>query len=107
MQKWKRSRQKEINNCKIKEQEEKNVPVLLPLGVIEEHGPHLPLGTDIYTSCTICRNVHKKATEMEKECIIAPPFYWGRRVLFVGFGRIPQRFIWRRSKKGGTIWLCW
>jgi creatinine amidohydrolase len=24
--------------------------VLLPLGVLEEHGPHLCLGTDIYTA---------------------------------------------------------
>ena len=22
--------------------------VLLPIGIIEEHGPHLPLGNDIY-----------------------------------------------------------
>lgn len=31
------------------------VPVLFPLGVIEEHGPHLPLGTDIYLSYAICK----------------------------------------------------
>lgn len=24
--------------------------VLVPVGVVEEHGPHMPLGTDIYVS---------------------------------------------------------
>ena len=28
-----------------------NIPALFPLAVIEEHGPHLPLGADIYWSC--------------------------------------------------------
>ena len=29
---------------------DKNAIVLLPMGVIEEHGPQLCLGTDIYTA---------------------------------------------------------
>ena len=33
------------------------VPVLFTLGVIEEHGPHLPLGTDIYLSYAICKMI--------------------------------------------------
>ena len=27
---------------------EQEAIVLFPVGIIEEHGPHLPLGTDIY-----------------------------------------------------------
>jgi creatinine amidohydrolase len=56
---------------------DKNALVLLPLGVIEEHGPHLCLGTDIYTahiqSVFIKQRLEKKGISV----VIAPPFYWG------------------------------
>lgn len=61
----------------IKEFGEKDIPVLLPLGVIEEHGPHLPLGTDIYYSYGVCRKIQDAIRQSGKECLIAPPFYWG------------------------------
>ncbi len=51
--------------------------VLLPLGVIEEHGPQLCLGTDIYTAITYCRFVQERLAQQGVEAIIAPPFYWG------------------------------
>lgn len=52
-------------------------PVLFPLGVIEEHGPHLPLGSDIYWSISMCRMVKEKLHREGRECVIAPPYYWG------------------------------
>lgn len=55
----------------------KNIPILFPLGVIEEHGPHLPLGSDIYWSYAMCRLVKEKLNDMKKESVIAPPYYWG------------------------------
>ncbi|MDD5936520.1 MAG: creatininase family protein [Clostridiales bacterium] len=61
----------------IKEKGKKGVPVLLPLGVIEEHGPHLPLGTDIYMSYVVCSKIRNEAIQAGKDCIIAPPYYWG------------------------------
>ena len=39
---------------------DKNALVLLPLGVIEEHGPHLCLGTDSLTSHIYCRAIKDK-----------------------------------------------
>ncbi len=56
---------------------EKDSIVLLPLGVIEEHGPHLCVGTDIYTSLIYCKGIQQKLRENGFESIIAPPFYWG------------------------------
>ena len=38
----------------------KNALVLLPLGVIEEHGPHLCLGTDILTAHIYCLSIKEK-----------------------------------------------
>ncbi|MBE5878252.1 MAG: creatininase family protein [Lachnospiraceae bacterium] len=52
-------------------------PVLFPIGVIEEHGPHLPLGSDIYWSYFMCKMVKSVLQMKGKECVIAPPYYWG------------------------------
>ena len=51
--------------------------VLFPLGVIEEHGPQLCLGTDIYTAQVICSRVKERLETKGINSIIAPPFYWG------------------------------
>lgn len=61
----------------IQEYVEKNAFVLLPLGVIEEHGPHLCLGTDIYTAHLQCLFVKQRLEGKGFSVVIAPPFYWG------------------------------
>jgi len=57
----------------IREAIEKNVPVVLPLGVIEYHGEHLPLGVDAYVAIEVLERVEKRHPEM----IVLPPFYYG------------------------------
>jgi len=54
-----------------------DIPVLFPLEVIEEHGPHLPLATDIYLSYAVCRRIKKEIESLNGKCLIAPPYYWG------------------------------
>lgn len=39
----------------VEKASKENQIVLFPLGVIEEHGPHLPLGTDSYWSYASCK----------------------------------------------------
>lgn len=56
---------------------DKNALVLLPVGVIEEHGPHLCLGTDIYTAHIQSVFIKQRLEEKGVEVVIAPPFYWG------------------------------
>ena len=46
--------------------------VLMPFGSIEEHGPHLPLGTDAITAYELALAVGEKT-----EVIVAPPIYYG------------------------------
>lgn len=51
--------------------------VLLPVSVVEEHGPHICTGTDIYLTQTVCIKIKKRLEELGSAAIIAPPFYWG------------------------------
>jgi creatinine amidohydrolase len=46
---------------------------LLPAGIIEKHGPHLPLSTDMILS----REIASRAAEMEY-AIVFPEFYFGQ-----------------------------
>jgi hypothetical protein len=63
----------------------KKLPVLFPIGVIEEHGPHLPLGTDTYLAYQSCRHVKQALSELGVAALIAPPFYWGINHVTSGF----------------------
>jgi len=46
---------------------------IIPIGVIEKHGQHLPLGTDVFTS----REISRRAAEKEY-CIIFPFYFMGQ-----------------------------
>jgi creatinine amidohydrolase len=70
----------------VEEAAKKNTIVLWPMGVIEEHGPHLPLGSDIYGSYIQFKQVARLLKAEGKSVIIAPPMYWGINVSTVGFG---------------------
>ena len=65
-----------MNWKEIKEAGEKKLPVLFPLGVIEEHGPHLPLGSDILWSNYICKEVKRTLSQHGKETVIARQDHW-------------------------------
>jgi creatinine amidohydrolase len=51
--------------------------VLLPIGVIEAHGPHLPTGTDAFIATQLCRMTQRYAAQAGADYLIAPPYYWG------------------------------
>ncbi|WP_310603500.1 creatininase family protein [Anaerosporobacter sp.] len=61
----------------IENASKENQIVLFPLGVIEEHGPHLPLGTDIYWSYASCRRIQEELNSKGERALIVPPYYWG------------------------------
>jgi creatinine amidohydrolase len=46
--------------------------VILPVGSIEEHGPHLPLGTDTFHALEVVRRV-----ALKRPVVIAPPCFYG------------------------------
>jgi creatinine amidohydrolase len=49
-----------------------NLPVLMAAGVMEYHGPHLPIGTDFLIANSIC-----EAVEQRVECVLFPPLPYG------------------------------
>ncbi len=51
--------------------------VLWGLGVIEQHGPHLPLATDVYLPHALLRQARAVLAEMKIPSVVMPPFYWG------------------------------
>ena len=61
----------ELTQPEIAAQLEKNPLVILPAGSVEQHGPHLPTGTDIFASNVIG---HAVAERMEGLLLPATPF---------------------------------
>lgn len=47
-------------------------PILLPVGSTEQHGPHLPLGTDVYIPNDICARMAR-----DLRAVIAPAIPYG------------------------------
>src|ERR1700676_1651255 len=50
----------ELTQPEIAEQLKKNPLVILPAGSVEQHGPHLPTGTDIFASNVIAHAVAER-----------------------------------------------
>ena len=50
----------------------RNPLVILPVGALEEHGPHLPLSADILQPMALARAIAKK-----RRALILPPFWYG------------------------------
>jgi creatinine amidohydrolase len=48
--------------------------VLFPVGVVEEHGPHLPLAVDVYGAYLQSREVKSELEKKGIKSLIAPPF---------------------------------
>lgn len=51
---------------------DQNIPVILPMGVLEYHGEHLALGMDTLAVTRVLDRL-----EQEMELVILPPFYFG------------------------------
>jgi creatinine amidohydrolase len=51
---------------------EESRTVILPVGSVEEHGPHLPLGTDAFHALEVARRVAEL-----RPVLVAPPVFYG------------------------------
>jgi len=51
--------------------------IILPVGSVEAHGKHLPLGTDVFAPLEISRRVEEKLKDRGIDILIAPPVWYG------------------------------
>ena len=56
----------------IKEAIAKNIPIVLPIGVMEYHGEHMAVGMD---TLAVTKSLNKLESQME--VVILPPFSYG------------------------------
>jgi creatinine amidohydrolase len=63
---------KEIRPCQLHDAVARGVPLLVPAGCIECHGPHMALGHDTIIVEEVCRRLAEQV-----ECVIAPSFEYG------------------------------
>jgi creatinine amidohydrolase len=66
-------RYEEFSWPEIRDAVAQNRVALLPVGTIEQHGPHLPLVTDVLTAGEISRVAVERAPE---QAILLPPVYY-------------------------------
>ncbi len=59
--------------------------LLWAFGVIEQHGPHLPAGTDVYIPQAQLREVKRILARRGIQALIVPPYYWGVNVVSAAF----------------------
>lgn len=69
----------------LQERARQGATVLLPIGSTEQHGPHLPTGTDDFLATEICRRV-AVLLEPEHPVVITPPVWCGLAEHHMAFG---------------------
>jgi creatinine amidohydrolase len=58
--------------------DERRTVLLLPLGAVEPHGPHAPLGTDTLISVGICERAARRLDgDMHVRALVLPPLQYG------------------------------
>ena len=61
----------------VEQAAKKGAIMLVPIGVIEQHGPHLPLGTDMYAGYLMCFLMKNELDKLGIATVVAPPYYFG------------------------------
>jgi creatinine amidohydrolase len=59
--------------------------ILIPVGATEDHGAHLPLGTDMFEAREICRRAAVALGEQGCEVVIGPAIPFGVSTFHMGF----------------------
>lgn len=77
-----RYRLRELTWPEVNEAAGANRVVLLPIGCIEQHGPHLPLDVDNLIVEYLCEEMARRRPEL---LLVAPPIHYGFNVHNMGF----------------------
>lgn len=61
----------------LDEAKKNHVPIFIPIGTIEYHSGHLPLGTDAMVAIHFLERLEQHRAKQGKDIIIAPPVWYG------------------------------
>lgn len=59
--------------------------IVVPIGSVEEHGPHLPLGLDTFAAEVYAEEIAPHLEQQGFEVILAPSIYYGSSSTSSGF----------------------
>ena len=63
-----------MNPTQIRDAIKRRIPVVLPIGVIEYHAEHLPVGVDYFVAQQVIDMVEQ---ERPNDVVVLPPFFYG------------------------------
>lgn len=75
----------EMSGQDVREALERTRAILIPLGATEDHGPHLPLGTDSMEAREICRRTAIRLEALDCPVVIGPVIPFGTSSFHMGF----------------------
>jgi creatinine amidohydrolase len=75
--------------------------IIFPTGVVEEHGPHMGLGPDVYLTYIKCKLIRRELEARGIKTLIAPPYYWGINKNSGGF---PGSFTVRKETMKAVLY---
>jgi len=94
----------DLSTFEFKERVGDRTVVFLPVGAVEEHGPHLPLSTDTEQPLYVLGKVAELLEAKSIPTLIAPPIYYGYCVSTANFpGSITIRPETLRSLAGDIL----
>ncbi|MFT4041649.1 MAG: mycofactocin biosynthesis peptidyl-dipeptidase MftE [Gordonia sp. (in: high G+C Gram-positive bacteria)] len=72
-----------LGQCRWPELDDSSVTLLVPVGALEQHGPHLPLDTDTRIAVAVTRDVHTRLAD--SSVLVAPEVGYGASGEHEGF----------------------
>ena len=60
--------------------------VIVPVAAMEQHGPHLPSGTDTYLANAVCRATAQQCREVSTPVVVTPCLWMGRSFHHIDLG---------------------
>jgi creatinine amidohydrolase len=83
----------------------KTTVLLLPIGAVEQHGPHLPLDTDIAGAAAVCERAAQALDE--PPALVLPPIPWGLSPYWLPFAGTlslrPETILGLIADIGGSV----
>lgn len=75
----------EMTYEEVTELKKKTDIALIPVGSIEGHGPHLPMGVDAIQADEICKRIARRLKKDDIEILLLPPVFWGVSIQHMNF----------------------